>query len=163
MTKAELIEKANTLRRNAVRECRKVGSVMFSAQITGLRCDLLSAGVPADDVAALLPAIYDAGSPCRLKPLADHVVIRPADPKAMTEGGIVIPDSAKEVPMRGEVLAVGPGRIEPGVGTVLPSVKVGDEVLFGRYAGVEVTLDGEEVRIMREEDVLGILMPEEKT
>lgn len=84
-------------------------------------------------------------------------MILPAVIPDVTEGGILKPESAKEVPMQGTVLAVGPGRVEPGIGTVLPSVAVGEQVLFGRYSGQEFRLDGERVLIMREQDVLGVL------
>jgi len=97
--------------------------------------------------------------PCRLRPLSDHVVVLPDTPDAISAGGIVIPESAKEKPAQGTVLAVGPGRIEPGIGTVVPSVQVGDVVLFGRYSGVSMTLDDVAVLVMREEDVLGVLAP----
>jgi chaperonin GroES len=96
---------------------------------------------------------------CRLRPLADHVVVLPEEAETVTDGGIIVPDTAKETPVQGTVLAVGPGRTEPGVGTVLPAVAVGDVVLFGRYSGLKVPLDGVEVLIMREEDVLGVLAP----
>lgn len=96
---------------------------------------------------------------CRLRPLSDHVVVRPEQAETMTEGGLIIPETAKEKPMQGEILAVGPGRIEPGVGTVVPAVSVGDTVLFGRFAGTEVVLDDVRVLILREEDVLGVLAP----
>jgi chaperonin GroES len=96
---------------------------------------------------------------CRLRPLSDHVVVRPEVAEAMTEGGLIIPETAKEKPMHGDVLAVGPGRIEPGVGTVVPAVYVGDTILFGRFAGTEVVLDDVRVLILREEDVLGVLAP----
>lgn len=159
-SKAELIEKANWLRRDAERRLR-TDRTQFQTDVAGCGMALANADLSEAEIEKLLPtALLAPVPPCRLRPLADHVVIRPADPKAVSEGGILIPDSAKEVPMRGEVLAVGPGRIEPGVGTVLPAVAVGDAVLFGRYAGVEVQLDGEDVRIMREEDILGVLIPE---
>lgn len=159
-TKAEMIARANTLRRNADR-LRRANAAQFRTDVAGCGMALLTAGFSEDQITELLPnELLAAPSACRLKPLADHVVIRPAAAKATTDGGLVIPDSAKEIPMQGEVLAVGPGRIDPGIGTVLPAVNVGDAVLFGRYAGVEVTLDGEDVRIMREEDILGILAPE---
>ena len=100
-----------------------------------------------------------APPPCRLQPLADHVVVLPQEAESLTEGGLVIPDTAKEKPMQGAVLAVGPGRVEPGIGTVLPAVAVGQTVLFGRYAGTEVVLDDVRILILREEDCLGIVTP----
>lgn len=159
-SKAALIERANVLRRNAV-ERRRQNLDGFRSLVTHVSGDLAREGMPMAEIKALLPdTLLDDAPGCRLQPLADHVVIRPAEAKATTEGGLHIPETAKEVPMRGAVLAVGPGRIEPGIGTVVPAVAVGQDVLFGRYAGVEVTLDGEELRIMREEDILGILAPE---
>lgn len=99
--------------------------------------------------------------PCRLQPLADHCVVLPEHEEDISKGGIIIPDTAKAKPMQGEILATGPGRYEPNVGTLPMMVKVGDVVLFGRYAGVEVVLDEQRVLILREEDLLGVLPPKE--
>lgn len=92
----------------------------------------------------------------QLKPLADRVVVQPAPAEEKTSGGLIIPDSAQEKPQRGTVVAVGPGRVENG-NKIDMSVGEGDAVLYGKYAGTEVTLDGEEVLIMRESDILGIV------
>lgn len=159
-SKARLIEAANRLRRDAERE-RHANLDRFRTMVLNLSADLTRAGLPLAEVKELLPdTLLDDLPACRLQPLADHVVIRPAAAKSETAGGIVIPENAKEVPMRGHVLATGPGAVLPGIGSVPMTVAVGQEVLFGRYAGVEVTLDGEDVRIMREEDILGVLAPE---
>lgn len=92
-----------------------------------------------------------------LNPLHDRVVIRAVDQETRTQSGIVIPDNAKEKPTTGEVLAVGPGRITDD-GTNIPvSIKVGDRVLFGQFAGQKVKINGEELTILREEDVLAVL------
>ncbi|HCJ10409.1 MAG TPA: co-chaperone GroES [Clostridiales bacterium] len=92
-----------------------------------------------------------------LRPLADRVVVKVIEVEEKTEGGIVLPDTAKERPQQGEVLAVGPGR-RLDDGSLLPlSVKVGDRVLFSKYGGVEVKVDGEEYLILREDDILGVL------
>jgi chaperonin GroES len=92
-----------------------------------------------------------------LKPLHDRVVVRSLDPETRSPGGIVIPDNAKEKPTTGEILAVGPGRVtEDGV-KIPASVKVGERVLFGQYAGQKVKVNGEEVTILREEDILAIV------
>jgi len=114
-----------------------------------LRSELIRRGV--DDV----PPLDE--EPCRLRPLADHVVVLPEHQPDVTPGGIIRPESAKEVPMQGEVLAVGPGVVEPGIGTRVLAVSVGDQVLFGRYSGIEFTLDEQKLLIMREADVLGVL------
>ncbi len=91
------------------------------------------------------------------KPLHDRVLIRRVDEDEKTAGGIIIPDTAKEKPMQGEVLAVGPGYKEDD-GTVRPlDVKEGDWVLFGKWAGTEVTIDGEELTILKESDIFGIV------
>lgn len=89
-----------------------------------------------------------------LRPLDDRIVVRPLDAEEKTAGGIVLPDSAKEKPQRGTVLAVGPGKLlESGArGTV--SVAVGDEVIYGKYGGTEIEVDGTEVKILRESDIL---------
>lgn len=92
-----------------------------------------------------------------LKPLADRVVVRPSAAEEKTKGGIIVPDTAKEKPVWGEIIAVGPGKISDE-GKVIPvEVKVGDQVLYGKYSGTEVTIDGEEVLIMRESDIFAIM------
>lgn len=162
-SKAALIEQANQLRRNAD-TLRKANYDGFRQHVVDLTMALRATGMTSAEVDELLPAaLMRPPDAFRLTPLHDFVAVKPADPKKVTEGGILIPESAEEVPMRGIVLAVGPGRIEPGIGTVLPSVKVGNDVLFGRYAGVEVTIDKDTIRIMREEDILGVLAPEQET
>ena len=93
----------------------------------------------------------------KLKPLHDRVLIRRVDEEARSAGGIVIPDNAKEKPQRGEVLATGPGEpLDTGQVRAL-SVKAGDSVLFGKYSGSEVTLDGEDLVVLRESDILAII------
>ena len=92
-----------------------------------------------------------------LRPLHDRVLVRRLEEEEKTAGGIIIPDTAKEKPMEGEILAVGSGaRNEQGVLTPL-DVKAGDQVLFGKWSGTEVTVDGEELIIMKESDVMGII------
>jgi chaperonin GroES len=91
-----------------------------------------------------------------LKPLADRVVVRPQAADEKTAGGLYIPDTAKEKPQRGTVLAVGPGKVENGT-KIDMSVKEGDTVLYGKYAGTEIQLDGDDVMIMRESDILGVV------
>lgn len=89
-----------------------------------------------------------------LKPLDDRVVVEPSSAEETTAGGIVLPDSAKEKPQRGKILAVGPGRLlDSGERSTL-SVKVGDEVLFGKYGGTEIEVDGKDIKILRESDIL---------
>lgn len=91
-----------------------------------------------------------------IRPLQDRVVVKRMAEETTSAGGIVIPDSAAEKPSRGEVLAVGNGKVNSD-GSVRPlDVKAGDKVLFGKYAGTEIKVDGEEVLIMREEDILGV-------
>ena len=93
----------------------------------------------------------------RFRPLHDRVVVRRVEQEEKTAGGIIIPDTAKEKPMEGEVIAVGPGaRSEDGKIHPL-DVKVGDRILFGKWSGTEVKLDGEELIIMKESDILGVL------
>lgn len=87
-----------------------------------------------------------------IKPLADRVVIRPAQAEEKTASGIIIPDTAKEKPQRGEVLAAGAGKPDEPM-----TLKVGDNVLYGKYSGTELTVDGEDVLIMRESDVFAII------
>ena len=92
-----------------------------------------------------------------LRPLHDRVIVKRMEEERLSAGGIVIPDSAAEKPIRGEVLAVGNGKIlESGEKRAL-DVKVGDKVLFGKYAGTEVKVDGEELLVMREEDIMAVI------
>lgn len=91
-----------------------------------------------------------------IKPLGDRVLVRPDTAEEKTSSGIIIPDSAKEKPQRGTVVAVGDGRVEDGK-KIDMSVNEGDKVLYGKYAGTEVEIDGEELMIMRENDILGVL------
>jgi chaperonin GroES len=92
----------------------------------------------------------------KLKPLADRVVVEPIEQEEITAGGIVLPETAKEKPQKGTVLAVGPGKTESGA-LVEMTVKEGDQVLFAKYAGTEIKLDGKKVLILRESDLLAIL------
>jgi chaperonin GroES len=93
-----------------------------------------------------------------IQPLADRVIVKPLEAEEKTKGGIVLPDTAKEKPQEGEVLAVGKGKVLDS-GTVQPlQVKVGDHVLYGKYSGTEITTrEGHEVMIMREDDILAIV------
>ena len=93
-----------------------------------------------------------------IRPLQDRIIVRRLEEEEKTKGGIIIPDAAKEKPMQGEVVAAGKGKVSED-GKVMPlDVKVGDKILFGKYAGTEVKLDGEDYLIMREDDVLGVLV-----
>ena len=92
-----------------------------------------------------------------IRPLQDRIIVIRIDEETMTKGGIVIPDTAKEKPQRGEVLAVGNGKILDN-GTKIPlDVQVGNKILFGKYTGTDIKIDGEEVLILREDEVLAIL------
>ena len=93
----------------------------------------------------------------KLKPLADRVVIKPSPAEEKTKGGIILPDTAKEKPVVGEVVAVGPGKVTEDGKKVVPEVKVGDKVLYGKYSGTEVTVEGDEYLIMREADIFAIV------
>lgn len=91
-----------------------------------------------------------------IRPLHDRVVVKRMEEERTSAGGIVIPDSATEKPARGEILSVGKGKIAEN-GDVRPlDVKVGDQVLFGKYSGTEIKIDGEEVLVMREDDIMGV-------
>ena len=92
-----------------------------------------------------------------LRPLADRVVIKPLEREEMTKSGIVLPDTAKEKPQQGEVMAVGPGRILDSGERVVPDVKQGERVLFAKYSGTEFKLDQDELLILRESDILAIV------
>jgi chaperonin GroES len=92
-----------------------------------------------------------------LKPLADRVIVRPLEAEEKTAGGLYIPDSAKEKPQQGEVVAAGPGRTGDDGKTIALEVKVGDKVLYGKYSGTEVTVAGTDYLIMRESDIFAIV------
>jgi len=92
----------------------------------------------------------------KIQPLADRVVIRPLEESEQMKGGLYIPDTAKEKPMQGEIIAVGPGRVEKG-DKVPMELKVGDRVLYGKYSGTEVKLGDEDLLIIKESDVLAVL------
>lgn len=92
-----------------------------------------------------------------VKPLADRVIVRAAEAEEMTKGGIILPDTAKEKPQQGEVVAVGPGKVSESGSLVDMTLKTGDKVLYGKYSGTEISVDGEDVLIMRESDILAVV------
>jgi chaperonin GroES len=96
-------------------------------------------------------------SAVNIKPLADRVVVKPLDDAQETEGGLYIPDTAKEKPQQGEIVAVGPGRVSDDGARIDMELKKGDKVLYGKYSGTEVTVSGEEYLILRETDVLAVI------
>lgn len=93
----------------------------------------------------------------KVRPLNDRIIVKRVEEEEKTKSGIIIPDTAKEKPQEGEVVAVGNGKILENGQKIPMEVKVGDRVIFGKYAGNEIKIDGEEYLIMREEDILGIL------
>lgn len=93
----------------------------------------------------------------KFRPLHDRVVVRRLEEEERTKGGIIIPDTAKEKPQQGEVIAVGPGARNEQGQLVAPDVKEGDRILFGKWSGTEVKIDGEDLLIMKESDILGVL------
>ncbi|MFC1553014.1 co-chaperone GroES [candidate division KSB1 bacterium] len=93
----------------------------------------------------------------KIKPLADRIVVKSVDPIDKTKGGIYLPDTAKEKPQEGIIKAVGPGKYSDSGSLIKPEVKVGDKVLYSKYGGTEVTVDGEEYLIIRESELLAIL------
>ena len=94
----------------------------------------------------------------KFRPLGDRVVVRRVLQEQKTSGGIIIPDTAQEKPQEGEVIAVGPGALDDNGKRVTPEVKPGDFVLFGKWSGSEVKVDGEEILIMKESDIMGVLV-----
>jgi len=99
-----------------------------------------------------------AKSKLNIQPLADRVVVKAAEAETKTRSGIIIPDSAKEKPQKGEVVAVGPGKYAEASGNLIPlTVKVGDTVLYGKYSGTEVNVDDTDYLMMRESDILAII------
>ena len=94
----------------------------------------------------------------QVKPLADRVVLKTMEESETMKGGIIIPDTAKEKPMQGEIVEVGPGRMTDDGKTVNMQVKKGDRVLYGKYSGTEVSIEGEEYLIMRESDIFAVIV-----
>ncbi|MBA4366340.1 MAG: co-chaperone GroES [Desulfobacterium sp.] len=93
----------------------------------------------------------------KIKPLQDRILVQRVEEEQTTKGGIIIPDTAKEKPIEGKIIAVGSGRVGDDGKRIPLEVKVGDRVLFGKYGGTEVKIEGEEYLIMREDDILGII------
>ena len=93
----------------------------------------------------------------KVRPLSDRIIVRPAEAEEKTASGLIIPDTAKEKPMKGEVVAVGKGKVTDDGKEIKLQLKVGDKVLYGKYSGTEVTIDGEEYLIMRESDVYAVI------
>ena len=93
----------------------------------------------------------------KIRPLQDRVIVKRIEEKEQVRGGIIIPDTAKEKPQEGEVIAVGNGKLLDNGTRIEPGVKAGDKVLFGKYSGTEIKLDGEEYLILREDEILGII------
>ena len=93
----------------------------------------------------------------KIRPLQDRVIVKRLEAKDVVKGGIIIPDTAKEKPQEGEVIAVGPGKVSKEGNLQAMNVKAGDRILFGKYAGTDVKLDDEEYIIMREDDILGVM------
>ena len=91
------------------------------------------------------------------RPLGDRVLVRRVEEEEKTKGGIIIPDTAKEKPQEGEVLAVGPGARDESGKRIDPDVKVGDRILFGKWSGTEVKIDGDDLIIMKESDIMGVI------
>jgi chaperonin GroES len=94
----------------------------------------------------------------QLNPLDDRVVVHPLDAEEMTAGGIVLPDAAQEKPQRGKVVAVGPGRLLDSGERCAVALTVGDEVLFGKYGGTDIEVEGDDVKILRESDILAKIL-----
>ena len=94
----------------------------------------------------------------KVRPLQDRILVKRVEEETKTKGGIIIPDSAKEKPQEGLVVAVGPGKISDDGKRVPPDVKAGDRVLFGKYSGTEIKIEGEEHLILREDDVVAVIL-----
>ncbi len=96
-------------------------------------------------------------SPEKIKPLADRVLVKPLEEEEVERGGIIIPDTAKEKPQQGQVIAVGDGKVNDSGEKMKMEVKKGDKILYGKYSGTEVTVEGDDCLIMRESDILAII------
>ena len=93
----------------------------------------------------------------KINPLADRVIVQPKEAEETTKGGIILPDTAKEKPIEGKIVAVGPGKVTEEGKLINMSVKVGDTILYGKYSGTEISIEGSEYLIMRESDIYGIV------
>lgn len=93
----------------------------------------------------------------KIRPLHDRVIVQRIEEEEVTKGGIIIPDTAKEKPQEGKVIAVGPGKVLENGTKLTMNVKVGDKILFGKYSGTEIKIEGEEYLMMREDDILGVI------
>jgi len=93
----------------------------------------------------------------KMKPLGDRVLVKPTEEKEVKKGGIIIPDTAKEKPQEGEIIAVGPGKFDESGKKIPMDVKAGDKTLYGKYSGTEVKIDSKEYLIMHQDDILGII------
>jgi len=114
-------------------------------------------GSPRDQLIKNQRSYSDLGGPNEVRPLHDRVVVKRIEAEEKSAGGIIIPDSAKEKPSQGEVIAVGPGGRDEA-GKLIPiDLKVGDRILFGKWSGTEVKIDGQELLIMKESDIMGII------
>jgi chaperonin GroES len=93
----------------------------------------------------------------KIRPLQDRVIVKRVEEEERTKGGIIIPETAKEKPQEGQIIAAGPGKVTDDGKKIPMEVKVGDRILFGKYSGTEIKIDGEEHLIMREDDILGVI------
>ena len=93
----------------------------------------------------------------KIKPLSDRVVVRPQEAEEKTASGIILPDTAKEKPQMGEIMAIGPGKVSENGTLIDMSVKAGDNILYGKYSGTEITVESEDLLIMRESDILAVI------
>jgi chaperonin GroES len=124
---------------------------------TYIYCDFLYAQIVYPLWGVRKPRRKEEGYTMKIVPLQDRLLVRRLEEEEKTKGGIIIPDTAKEKPVEGKVIAVGKGRVKED-GTVNPlEVKAGDKILFSKYAGTEINIDGEEHLMMREDDILGII------
>jgi len=104
-----------------------------------------------------LTTLHNGGSFMNIRPLEDRIILKPMEAEQKTTGGIIIPDNAKEKPQKGEVVAVGPGKVSDKGQKIEVTLKKGDKVLYGKYSGTEVSVDGTDYLILRESDVLAVL------
>ena len=93
----------------------------------------------------------------KIKPLSDRVVVRPKEAEEKTASGIILPDTAQEKPQIGEIMAIGPGKVSDNGALIEMSVKAGDNILYGKYSGTEITVESEDLLIMRESDILAVI------
>jgi chaperonin GroES len=144
-------------------ETQKTRNQIFGRRVLEMRPGLLAPGTGGTGPGGGIWSVCPLEENMKFRPLHDRVVVRRVESEEKTKGGIIIPDTAKEKPQEGEVVAVGPGARNERGEIVALDVKVGDRVLFGKWSGTEIKIDGEEFLIMKESDIMGVILAQSES